>query len=79
MRKRFSLVAVVAMVVAASSSPGLVAAQQAGGVPEQEMRRTFNCGLGLVLIVEPHHVPDVLEGLARAEEDAFVVGELARA
>jgi phosphoribosylformylglycinamidine cyclo-ligase len=50
--------------------------QQAGGVSEAEMRRTFNCGLGLVLIVEPHHVPDVLEGLARAEEDAFVVGEL---
>ncbi|MDB5475448.1 MAG: purM [Phenylobacterium sp.] len=51
--------------------------QQAGGVSEQEMRRTFNCGLGLVLIVDPHDVPDVLEGLARAEEDAFVVGELA--
>jgi phosphoribosylformylglycinamidine cyclo-ligase len=51
--------------------------QQAGGVSEAEMRRTFNCGLGLVLIVEPHHVHDVLEGLARAEEDAFVVGELA--
>jgi phosphoribosylformylglycinamidine cyclo-ligase len=53
--------------------------QQTGGVSEAEMRRTFNCGLGLVLIVEPHHVPDVLEGLARAEEDAFVVGELAKA
>ena len=52
--------------------------QQAGGVSEAEMRRTFNCGLGLVLIVDPHQVPDVLEGLARAEEDAFVVGELAR-
>jgi hypothetical protein len=33
MRKRFSLVAVVAIVVAASSSPGLVAAQQVGGGP----------------------------------------------
>jgi phosphoribosylaminoimidazole synthetase len=53
--------------------------QQAGGVSEHEMRRTFNCGLGLVLIVDPHDVPDVLEGLARAEEDAFVVGELAKA
>jgi phosphoribosylaminoimidazole synthetase len=53
--------------------------QAAGGVSEAEMRRTFNCGLGLVLIVDPHQVPDVLEGLARAEEDAFVVGELAKA
>jgi len=52
--------------------------QQTGGVATEEMRRTFNCGVGLVLIVDTHDVPDVLEGLARAEEDAFVVGELAR-
>jgi len=50
-----------------------------GGVSEQEMRRTFNCGLGLVLIVDPHDLPDVLEGLVRDGEDAFVVGELAKA
>jgi phosphoribosylaminoimidazole synthetase len=53
--------------------------QEAGGVAEAEMRRTFNCGVGLILIVDPHQVPDVLEGLARADEDAFVVGELAKA
>jgi phosphoribosylaminoimidazole synthetase len=53
--------------------------QATGGVAETEMRRTFNCGVGLILIVDPHQVPDVLEGLARAEEDAFVVGELAKA
>ncbi|WP_068873890.1 MULTISPECIES: phosphoribosylformylglycinamidine cyclo-ligase [unclassified Phenylobacterium] len=49
-----------------------------GGVSEAEMRRTFNCGLGLVLIVDPHDLPDVLEGLVRDGEDAFVVGELAQ-
>ena len=53
--------------------------QQTGGVAEHEMRRTFNCGLGMVLIVDPHDLADVLEGLVRAEEDAFVVGELAKA
>ena len=53
--------------------------QQAGGVAEAEMRRTFNCGLGLVLIVGPNAVAEVLEGLVRADEDAFVVGELAAA
>jgi phosphoribosylaminoimidazole synthetase len=53
--------------------------QQTGGVSEHEMRRTFNCGIGLVLIVDPHDLADVLEGLVRADEDAFVVGELAKA
>jgi phosphoribosylaminoimidazole (AIR) synthetase len=52
---------------------------ETGGVAEAEMRRTFNCGIGLVLIVDTHDLPDVLEGLVRAGEDAFVVGELAKA
>lgn len=53
--------------------------QQQGGVAEHEMRRTFNCGVGLMLIVDTHQLPDVLEGLVRAGEDAFVIGELASA
>ena len=52
---------------------------ETGGVAEHEMRRTFNCGVGLMLVVDTHDLPDVLEGLVRANEDAFVVGELARA
>jgi phosphoribosylformylglycinamidine cyclo-ligase len=53
--------------------------QEAGGVSDHEMRRTFNCGVGLMLIVDPHDLPDVLEGLVRADEEAFVIGELAGA
>ena len=53
--------------------------QQIGGVSDLEMRRTFNCGVGLMLIVDPSDLPEVLEGLVRAEEDAFVIGELASA
>ena len=52
---------------------------QTGGVSEHEMRRTFNCGLGLVLVVAPDDVGEVLQGLISAGEDAFVVGELAAA
>ncbi len=52
---------------------------ETGGVAEAEMRRTFNCGIGLLLIVDTHELPVVLEGLVREDEDAFVVGELARA
>lgn len=49
-----------------------------GGVAEAEMRRTFNCGVGLTLIVAPDDVGDVLAGLTQAGEDAFVMGELAK-
>jgi len=52
--------------------------QEAGDVSEHEMRRTFNCGVGLVLIVDPHDLPDVLDGLLHAGEDAWVCGELAK-
>ncbi len=47
-----------------------------GGVAEHEMRRTFNCGLGLTLIVAPDNVGDVLQRLISAGETAMVVGEL---
>jgi phosphoribosylaminoimidazole synthetase len=51
--------------------------QEAGGVADQEMRRTFNCGVGLVLVVAPNDAEAVLAALLNAGEEAFVVGELA--
>jgi phosphoribosylaminoimidazole synthetase len=53
--------------------------QQTGGVADHEMRRTFNCGVGLVLVVKPDDIAVVLETFAREGEDAFLVGELAKA
>jgi phosphoribosylaminoimidazole synthetase len=51
--------------------------QAAGGVSDTEMRRTFNCGVGMILTVRPEDAGDVLAGLIEAGEDAFVCGELA--
>jgi len=50
---------------------------EVGGVAEAEMRRTFNCGLGLLLIVSPRDAEAVLTALLNAGENAFVCGELA--
>src|SRR5580698_5501830 len=49
---------------------------QAGGVAEAEMRRTFNCGVGLILIASPRDAEAVLTALLNAGEIAFVCGEL---
>ena len=53
--------------------------QEVGGVSDHELRRTFNCGVGLILIVAPGDAPAVLEGLLAAGEDSFICGELAAA
>ncbi len=49
---------------------------RAGGVEETELRRTFNCGVGLLLIVPPRNAEAVLTALLNAGENAFVCGEL---
>jgi phosphoribosylformylglycinamidine cyclo-ligase len=52
---------------------------EAGGVAETEMRRTFNCGVGLILIASPRDAEAVLTALLNAGETAFVCGELGEA
>ncbi|WGM39195.1 phosphoribosylformylglycinamidine cyclo-ligase [Caulobacter sp. NIBR1757] len=53
--------------------------QREGGIDDHELRRTFNCGIGLLLIVARDQAPEVLMALLDAGEDAFVCGELAKA
>ncbi len=50
--------------------------QKVGGVSDEELRRTFNCGIGFILIVAPEAAPEVLAALIEAGEEAFVCGEL---
>ena len=53
--------------------------QEVGGVSDHELRRTFNCGVGFMLIVAPADAEPVLAALLNAGENAFVCGELAAA
>jgi phosphoribosylformylglycinamidine cyclo-ligase/phosphoribosylamine--glycine ligase/phosphoribosylglycinamide formyltransferase/phosphoribosylformylglycinamidine cyclo-ligase len=50
--------------------------QRTGGVSDHELRRTFNCGIGFMLIVAPDDAPAVLAALLNAGEDALVIGQL---
>lgn len=50
--------------------------QETGNVATEEMHRTFNCGIGVVLCIAPNDIEIVLERLMDAGEDAFVIGQL---
>jgi phosphoribosylformylglycinamidine cyclo-ligase len=52
------------------------AIQKAGGIEESEMRRTFNLGLGLVVMCDAKHADDVLNAFADAGEKATRIGEV---
>lgn len=51
--------------------------QQHGNIPEPEMLRTFNNGIGLIAVVPEDSVQEVLQRLNAFEEKAFVIGEIA--
>ncbi len=53
--------------------------QEAGSLSVAEMRRTFNCGIGGVLVCAPDVVDRVLDDLRNAGEDARVIGDIAEA
>ena len=49
---------------------------ETGGISDHEMRRTFNCGVGFILVVAPENVEPVLAALLNVGEVAFVCGQL---
>ena len=52
--------------------------QDAGGIETGEMRRTFNCGIGMVLAVPENEVEEILIRLSGLNEQACVIGEVAK-
>jgi phosphoribosylformylglycinamidine cyclo-ligase len=51
--------------------------QRTGVVPEEDMRRTFNLGIGMVLVVPPAQTDAVMAFLKRKNESPLIVGEVA--
>ncbi len=50
--------------------------QRAGQIPEEEMRRVFNLGIGMVLVVAPEHLTEVMT--LCAEDKPVVLGRVER-
>lgn len=47
-----------------------------GNIPEEEMYRTFNYGIGMVLVVPAAEVEDIAGRLAGLKERAYLLGEI---
>ena len=52
--------------------------RQEGNIDEAEMFRTFNCGIGMVLMVPDNEVEDILIRLSGLNEQACVIGEVVK-
>ena len=50
--------------------------QKGGDVPDEEMERTFNMGIGMVAVVAPGELHDVEHSLERRGEPSFVIGRV---
>ena len=57
--------------------PAVFGLLRAQGIAEDELRRTFNLGVGFVLAVDPAAADAVLATLAEAGQEAWVIGAIA--
>ena len=51
--------------------------REAGNLEEQELYRTFNYGIGMVLVVPKNSADDILSRLKGLDEQAYIIGEIA--
>ncbi|OUR83561.1 phosphoribosylformylglycinamidine cyclo-ligase [Cycloclasticus sp. 46_120_T64] len=53
--------------------------QEEGNISDEEMLKTFNCGIGMVVCVAKEDTDAVLAQLASSGESAFVIGDISAA
>ncbi|MCK4690273.1 MAG: phosphoribosylformylglycinamidine cyclo-ligase [Desulfuromonadales bacterium] len=50
--------------------------REGGNIPEEEMYRTFNYGIGMAIVVPATEVEDIIDRLAGLQEKAYLIGEI---
>jgi phosphoribosylformylglycinamidine cyclo-ligase len=50
--------------------------QKGGGISDEEMERTFNLGVGMIVVVSPSDLHEVEHSLERRGEPSFVIGSV---
>ncbi len=53
--------------------------QEKGNISQEEMLKTFNNGIGMILIVKQREAKEILERLQSMGEKAFLIGEIGKA
>jgi phosphoribosylformylglycinamidine cyclo-ligase len=49
-----------------------------GGIEDREMMRTFNCGIGLIVVVDKNHAAKVESAFVKAGEKVIRIGEITK-
>jgi phosphoribosylformylglycinamidine cyclo-ligase len=52
--------------------------EQTGGIPHEDMWRTFNCGVGMAMVVSPNKVRDITHTLQENGEMVYQIGHIAK-
>jgi phosphoribosylformylglycinamidine cyclo-ligase len=50
--------------------------QRLGGISDEEMYRTFNMGIGLLVVINENNVSDILHHFKAVGEEASVIGQI---
>lgn len=50
--------------------------QKLGNVEDDEMHKTFNCGIGMILVADKNDVDEIIKVLQESGEEASVIGDL---
>ena len=50
--------------------------QQQGNIADEEMARTFNCGIGMTVIIDPANAADTVQAFAEQGETALEIGRV---
>jgi len=53
--------------------------QKKGNIPNEEMLKTFNNGIGMILIVKSREAGEIMDRLHSMGEQAFLIGEIGKA
>jgi phosphoribosylformylglycinamidine cyclo-ligase len=50
--------------------------QDGGKIDEMEMLKTFNCGIGMVVIADEKNTQDIVDRMNAGGEKAFIIGDI---